>query len=348
MPVYLRSEWIVAKEKEKKIEVDKEKSNNLEGVIQYINKQYGQGAIMKLGAKPFVDTEIVPTGILPLDMILGVGGMPKGRIAEIYGPESSGKTTLALSIVAQVQRNGGLAAYIDVEHAMDPAYSKRIGVDIDNLLVSQPSYGEEALDITEVLVKSNACDIIVIDSVAALVPKAEIEGNMGDSTIGLQARLMSHACRKLTGAISKSNCIVIFINQIREKIGVMFGNPETTPGGRALKFYSSIRIEIRKGAALRKGDVVYGNVANIKVVKNKVAPPFKKCDVDIIYGKGISMIGGLVDTATELGFIQKSGSWYSYEDTRLGQGKDNVVEYIEGNPDMAKEIYDKVMQKIKV
>ena len=347
-PDKIRSDRLVVKEKKKELKNEKsDKAKNIDGVIQYINKQYGQGAIMKLGSKACVDIEVVPTGILPLDIIMGVGGIPKGRIAEIYGPESSGKTTLALHIVSEVQKAGGLAAFIDVEHAMDPSYAKKLGVDTANLLISQPSYGEEALDITEVLVKSNACDIIVIDSVAALVPKAEIEGNMGDTIIGLQARLMSHALRKLTGAISKSKCIVLFINQIREKIGVMFGNPETTPGGRALKFYASMRIEIRKSTALRKGDLIYGNLCNIKLVKNKVAPPFKKCQVDMIYGKGISRMGGLVDTAVDMDFIQKSGSWYSYGDTRLGQGKDKVVEFFEENKEMSQEIYDKVMQKIK-
>ncbi|MDY0276871.1 MAG: recombinase RecA [Acholeplasma sp.] len=315
----------------------------LEAAMKQIEKQYGKGAIMKLGDK--VDQEIatISSGSIALNIALGIGGYPKGRIIEIYGAESSGKTTLALHAIAETQKAGGLVAFIDAEHALDTSYAKRLGVDIDNLVLSQPDTGEQALEITEALIRSGAIDTIVIDSVAALVPEAEISGDMGDSHVGLQARLMSQAMRKLSGIISKGNVTVIFINQIREKVGVMFGNPETTTGGRALKFYSSIRLEVRRSEQLKQGTELVGNKVVIKVVKNKVAPPFKTATVDLIYGEGISIIGELIDLATELDIIKKAGSWFSYNDEKIGQGRENVKAYLENN----KAIYDEVMSLVK-
>src|SRR6056297_648742 len=301
---------------------------------------------MRLGDKTSLDVESIPTGALPLDIALGVGGIPKGRIIELYGNESSGKTTLGLHIIAEAQKQGGIAAFIDAEHALDPRYAENLGVDIDNLLISQPNNGEEALEITEALVRSNAIDLVVVDSVAALVPKAELEGDMGDSHMGLQARLMSQAMRKLSGAISKSKAAVIFINQIREKIGVMFGNPETTPGGRALKFYSSVRIEMRRSQTIKDGDKMIGSTAKVKVVKNKVAAPFRNCQFDIMYGTGISQSGGLLDLGEEIGVIDRAGSWYSYGDVRLGQGRENSKEFLQDNPEVMEEIDHKIRVKV--
>ncbi len=335
----------VNSEEEKK--VDSGKTKALEIALGQIEKEFGKGSIMRLGANTKLDIPFIPTGALTLDYALGIGGVPRGRIVEIFGPESSGKTTLALSIVAQAQKTGGVAAYIDAEHAIDPAYSKKIGVNLDDLLISQPDTGEQALEITEYLVRSNAVDVIVIDSVAALVPRAEIEGDMGDQFIGLQARLMSQAMRKLTAAISKSKTCVIFINQIRMKIGVMFGNPETTPGGRALKFYSSIRIDLRRLAALTSGDKIIGNRVKVKIVKNKVAPPFKIAEIDIIYDEGISFAGSLLDMGIELGIIDKSGSWISYGDLKLGQGKDNARQFLKENEKAAKEIENKIRESFE-
>ncbi|WP_286170403.1 recombinase RecA [Halocella sp. SP3-1] len=310
--------------------------------IKRIEKQFGQGSIMRLGEAKAMNVEVIPTGALPLDIALGVGGVPRGRIIEIYGPESSGKTTLALHIIAEAQKKGGIAAFIDAEHALDPKYSENLGVNIDNLLISQPNNGEEALEIAEALVRSNAIDVIVIDSVAALVPKAEIDGEMGDSHVGLQARLMSQAMRKLSGAISKSKTICIFINQIREKVGVMFGNPETTPGGRALKFYSSVRMEIRRAQAIKDGDESIGAQTKVKVVKNKVAPPFRQAMFDIMYGTGISASGCILDMGVETGIIDRAGSWYSYGDERLGQGRENSKKFLEDNGDILKEVDEKI------
>ncbi len=322
----------------------KEKAKALELTRAQIEKQFGKGSIMLLGEDNVIEgIEAVSTGSLTLDIALGVGGLPRGRVSEIYGPEGSGKTTLALSVVANAQKNGGVAAFIDAEHALDPAYARKLGVDIDNLLVSQPDTGEQALEITEMLVRSGAVDIIVIDSVAALVPRAEIEGEMGDAHVGLQARLMSQALRKLTGAISKTNTLVIFTNQIRMKIGVMFGNPETTSGGNALKFYSSVRLDIRRIGALTQGEDIVGNHVRVKVVKNKVAPPFKKAEFDILYGYGISKEGDLIELGSAVDIIQKSGAWYSYGDERLGQGKENVRTLLRENPDLYKEIEEKVL-----
>ncbi|AKP47296.1 recombinase RecA [Bacillus smithii] len=315
----------------------------LEMALKQIEKQFGKGSIMKLGEQTDRNVSTVPSGSLALDAALGVGGYPRGRIIEIYGPESSGKTTVALHAIAEVQARGGQAAFIDAEHALDPVYAQKLGVDIDELLLSQPDTGEQALEIAEALVRSGAVDIIVIDSVAALVPKAEIEGEMGDSHVGLQARLMSQALRKLSGAINKSKTIAIFINQIREKVGVMFGNPETTPGGRALKFYSSIRLEVRRAETLKQGNEMVGNKTRIKVVKNKVAPPFRTADVDIMYGEGISKEGEIIDLGSELDIIQKSGSWYSYNEERLGQGRENAKQFLKENP----EIRDEIMYKIR-
>ncbi|EHL79604.1 MULTISPECIES: recombinase RecA [Bacillus] len=315
----------------------------LEMALKQIEKQFGKGSIMKLGEQTDRKVSTVPSGSLALDAALGVGGYPRGRIIEIYGPESSGKTTVALHAIAEVQAQGGQAAFIDAEHALDPVYAQKLGVDIDELLLSQPDTGEQALEIAEALVRSGAVDIIVIDSVAALVPKAEIEGEMGDSHVGLQARLMSQALRKLSGAINKSKTIAIFINQIREKVGVMFGNPETTPGGRALKFYSSIRLEVRRAETLKQGNEMVGNKTRIKVVKNKVAPPFRTADVDIMYGEGISKEGEIIDLGSELDIIQKSGSWYSYNEERLGQGRENAKQFLKENP----EIRDEIMYKIR-
>jgi len=326
--------------------VSDEKKKALERTLKQIEKEYGKGSIMRLGEAKALDVETIPTGALSLDIALGVGGIPRGRIIEIFGPESSGKTTLALHVIAEAQKMGGVAAFIDAEHALDPKYSKDLGVNTDELLISQPNTGEEALEICEALVRSGAVDIIVVDSVAALVPEAEIEGEMGDAHVGLQARLMSQAMRKLSGSISKSKATCVFINQIREKVGVMFGNPETTPGGRALKFYSSVRIDIRRRKAIKDGDEMIGNKTKIKVVKNKVAPPFKKAEVDIMYGEGISKVGCIVDVAVDYDIIQRSGAWYSYgDDMTLGQGRENSKQALEENPELLAEIEKKV--KIK-
>lgn len=316
----------------------------LDMALRQIEKQFGKGSIMKLGESTHMQVEVVPSGSLALDIALGIGGLPKGRIIEIYGPESSGKTTVALHAIAEVQRQGGQAAFIDAEHALDPKYARNLGVNIDELLLSQPDTGEQALEIAEALVRSGAVDIIVVDSVAALVPKAEIEGDMGDSHVGLQARLMSQALRKLSGAISKSNTIAIFINQLREKIGVMFGNPETTPGGRALKFYSSVRLDVRRVESIKMGNDVVGNRTKIKIVKNKVAPPFKQADVDIMYGEGISREGSLVDIGTEMDIVNKSGAWYSYEGERLGQGRENAKQFLKEHQDIALIIENKIRE----
>lgn len=322
----------------------KEKEKALDAAIKAIEKEFGKGSIMKMGDDTRKVMEVIPTGSIELDIALGVGGIPRGRIIEIYGPESSGKTTVALHIVAEAQNLGGTAAFVDAEHALDPEYSKVLGVDMNNLLVAQPDTGEEALEITERLVRSNAVDLVVIDSVAALVPRAEIEGAMGDSFIGLQARLMSQALRKITGAISKSNTTVIFINQLREKVGVMFGNPETTTGGRALKFYSSIRLDIRKIDNIKQGDEFLGNRVRARVVKNKVAPPFKTAEFDLMYGEGISKLGNIVDAAAKADIVTKAGSWYSYGDDRMGQGRENAKIYLEENPDKLREIEIKVRE----
>lgn len=322
-----------------------DKMQALESALRKIEKDFGKGSIMKLGeVAARMHVEVIPTGALPLDIALGIGGLPRGRIIEVYGPESSGKTTVSLHMIAEAQKAGGLAAFIDAEHALDPVYAKNLGVDIDNLLISQPDNGEQALEIAEALVRSNAIDIIVIDSVAALVPKAEIDGEMGDSHVGLHARLMSQAMRKLTGIISKSRTIVVFINQIREKVGVMFGNPETTTGGRALKFYASVRLEVRRGESLKQGNDIVGNRTKVKVVKNKVAPPFKQAEFDIMYGEGISHEGCLVDIGTLFEVVNKSGAWYSYKDIRLGQGRENVKEFFKQNPDVANEIDKKIRE----
>ena len=322
----------------KKSEVSLEKDKALEQVMAEIEKQFGKGAIMKRGSDSHMEIETTPSGSLALDVALGVGGFPKGRIIEVYGPESSGKTTIALQAIAEVQKAGGRAAFIDAEHALDPVYAKKLGVNIEELLLSQPDTGEQALEICEALVRSNAISIVVIDSVAALVPQAEIEGEMGDSHVGLQARLMSQALRKLSGIINKTNTTAIFINQLREKVGVMFGNPETTPGGRALKFYASVRLDVRRGEQIKLGDSVIGNRTNIKVVKNKVAPPFKSATVDIMYGEGVSREGELVDLATELNIMEKSGAWYSYNGEKIGQGKENTKIFLKNNPDISDEI----------
>ena len=321
-----------------------DKLKALEAALGQIEKQYGKGAVMKLGDTAHMQVETVPTGSLSLDIALGLGGVPKGRIIEIYGPESSGKTTVALHMVAEVQKRGGVAGFIDAEHALDPAYAKNIGVDIDNLYISQPDCGEQALEITETMVRSGAVDIVIVDSVAALVPKAEIDGDMGDSHMGLQARLMSQALRKLTAVISKSNCIVIFINQLREKLGVMFGNPETTTGGRALKFYASIRLDVRRTEALKQGGEVVGNHTRVKVVKNKVAPPFKEAEFDIMFGKGIVKEGDLIDMASNLGIIAKSGAWYAYEGEKIGQGRENAKTFLATHPEVAEEVERKIRQ----
>lgn len=314
----------------------------LEAALKQIEKEFGKGAVMRLGDEIDRKIEVISSGSISLDKALGVGGFPKGRIIEIYGPESSGKTTFALHAIANAQKNGGYAAFIDAEHALDPIYAKALGVDIENLILSQPDSGEQALEIAEALIKSGSVDIIVIDSVAALVPEAELNGDMGDSHVGLHARLMSQAMRKLAGIISRTNCVAIFINQIREKVGIMFGNPETTTGGRALKFYSSVRLEIRRGEAIKDGTTILGNRTNVKVVKNKVAPPFKTAEVDIIYGQGISRTGEIVDLAVNANIINKSGAWFSYNGNKIGQGRENAKEFIKNNPDIAKEIEDKV------
>ena len=321
-----------------------EKKKALESAIAQIEKNFGKGAIIKLGANQTMKVDAIPTGSMGLDLALGIGGVPRGRIVELYGPESSGKTTVALHIIAEAQKQGGEVAFVDVEHALDPKYAAAVGVDVDNLLVSQPNSGEEALEIMEALVRSGAIDVVVLDSVAALTTKAEIDGNMGDSNVGQLARLMSQAMRKLTPLLSKTNCVAVFINQIREKIGVMYGNPETTPGGRALKFYSSVIIDVRKGEPIKNGTELIGNRTKIKVKKNKVAPPFKECEFDIIFGKGISRMGEVLDIAVELDIIKKSGSWFSYDGKKLGQGRDNVKKALEENPEMLKEIEQKVME----
>ena len=319
----------------------------LDAAIAKIEKDYGKGSIMKLGASAAnMNVEAVPTGCLSLDLALGVGGVPRGRVVEVYGPESSGKTTVALHMVAAVQKEGGIAGFIDAEHALDPVYAKNIGVDIDNLYISQPDNGEQALEITETMVRSGAVDIIIVDSVAALVPKAEIDGDMGDSHVGLQARLMSQALRKLTGIISRTNCIVIFINQLREKVGVMFGNPETTTGGRALKFYSSIRLEVRKIESLKQAGEFIGNRTRIKVVKNKVAPPFKEAEFDIMFGQGISREGDILDIAADLGIIQKSGAWFAYNNSKIGQGRENAKQYLRDNADVCAEVESQVRSQV--
>ena len=315
-----------------------ERARAIEAALAQIDKQFGKGSIMRLGSREKVDVPAIPTGSLSLDAALGVGGMPRGRVVEIFGPESSGKTTLALHVIAEAQRRGGMAAFIDAEHALDAAYAGKLGVDIDNLLVSQPDSGEQALEIAEVLIRSGAVDVLVVDSVAALVPRSELEGEMGDAQMGLQARLMSQALRKLTGAISKSKTTVIFINQIREKIGVMFGNPETTTGGRALKFYSSIRVDIRRIASLKEGDVVIGSRAKVKVVKNKVAAPFREAEFDILYGEGISKEGDLLDLGVDHKVIEKSGAWYTFDGERMGQGRENARQFLKDNPDIRTEV----------
>ena len=327
--------------------MDKEKA--LESAMRQIEKDFGKGSIMRLGeAAAKMNIEVIPTGTLPLDLALGLGGIPRGRVVEIYGPESSGKTTVALHIIAEAQKLGGIAAFIDAEHALDPVYAKKLGVDIDNLLISQPDYGEQALDIAEALVRSGAIDVVVVDSVAALVPKAEIEGEMGDSHVGLQARLMSQAMRKLTGIISKSRTTAIFINQIREKVGVMFGSPETTTGGRALKFYSSVRLDVRKIDTIKQGNDIVGNRTRIKVVKNKIAPPFRIAEFDIMYGKGVSREGWLLDIGAEMDIIEKSGAWYSYGGNRLGQGKENAKDFLRENGEIATEIEGKIRENLVV
>ncbi len=336
------------KESKKQLEIPdtaEEKQKALQGAIAEIEKKYGKGAVMRLGSTKALDVAAISTGSLTLDMALGIGGVPRGRVVEIYGPESSGKTTVALHIIAEAQKLGGNAAFIDVEHALDPVYAAALGVDTDALLVSQPDSGEDALQIAETLVRSGAIDCIVVDSVAAMATKAEIDGDMGDTHVGQLARLMSQAMRKLTAVISKSNCVAVFINQIREKIGVMYGNPETTPGGRALKFYSSVRIEVRRQEQLKVGSEVIGNRTKCKVVKNKVAPPFKECEFDIIYGKGISRDGELLDLAVELGIVKKGGAWFSYNDMKLGQGRDNSKDYLLANPELFKEIEKQVRER---
>jgi recombination protein RecA len=325
--------------------VDRDKA--LQMALGQIEKSFGKGAVMKMGEKGAMAIEAIPTGALALDLALGIGGLPRGRVTEIFGPESSGKTTLALHVVAEAQRNGGVCAYVDAEHALDPVYARNIGVDIDELLISQPDTGEQALEITDMLVRSGAIDVIVVDSVAALTPRAEIEGEMGDTHVGLQARLMSQALRKLTANLNKSNTICIFINQLREKIGVMFGSPETTPGGRALKFYSSVRLDIRRIESIKDGVEIVGNRTRVKVVKNKVAPPFKQAEFDIMYSKGISREGSLLDMSVELNIVKKSGAWFTYEGEQLGQGRENAKNFLSANPEIMVEISDKVWQTVK-
>lgn len=327
-----------------KVSAKEEKMKALEAALGQIEKQYGKGSVMKLGDTSHMQVETIPTGSLSLDIALGAGGVPKGRVVEIYGPESSGKTTVALHMVAEVQKRGGIAGFIDAEHALDPVYARNIGVDIDNLYISQPDNGEQALEITETMVRSGAVDIVIVDSVAALVPKAEIDGDMGDSHVGLHARLMSQALRKLTAVISKTNCVVIFINQLREKVGVMFGNPETTTGGRALKFYSSVRLDVRRIEALKQGGEVIGNRTRVKVVKNKIAPPFKEAEFDIMFGQGISTVGDILDLAANCGVVVKSGSWYAYNDAKIGQGRENAKQFLRDNPDVCQEIEAKVRE----
>jgi recombination protein RecA len=322
-----------------------DRSKALEMALSQIDKQYGKGSIMKMGEKGTMAIEVVPTGALSLDLALGVGGLPRGRVIEIYGPESSGKSTLAMHVVAEAQRNGGICAYIDAEHAMDPIYARAIGVDVDELLISQPDTGEQALEIADMLVRSGALDVVVIDSVAALTPRAEIEGEMGDSHVGLQARLMSQALRKLTANLNRSNTIMIFINQLREKIGVMFGSPETTPGGRALKFYSSVRLDIRRIESIKDGAEITGSRTRVKVVKNKVAPPFKQAEFDIMYGKGISREGSLLDMAVDMAIVKKSGAWFTYDGEQLGQGRENAKAYLSANPEVMVEISERVRKQ---
>lgn len=324
--------------------IDQNKMDALNEALAKIEKEYGKGSVMKLGDTNTLEVGAISTGVIGLDVALGVGGVPRGRIVEVYGPESSGKTTVALHCIAEAQRNDGIAAFIDAEHALDPVYARALGVDVDNLIISQPDTGEQALDIAESLIRSGAIDILVVDSVAALVPKAEIDGDMGDSHVGLQARLMSQALRKLTGSIKKSNCVVIFINQLREKVGVMFGNPETTTGGRALKFFSSIRMDVRKVDTIKQGDKVLGSRTKVKIVKNKVAAPFKQVEFDIMYGTGISRSGDLLDTATAIDVVKKAGSWYSYNDDKIGQGRENSKKFLEDNEDIAREIESKVRE----
>ena len=325
------------------VEKAKSKEEALEEAIKSIEKTYGKGSIMKLGDRPNVDVDAIPTGSLCLNLALGIGGYPKGRIIEIYGPESSGKTTFALHAIAECQARGGRAAFVDAEHAIDPVYAKNLGVNTDELILSQPDNGEQALEIVQMLAQSNAIDIIVVDSVAALVPQAEIEGEMGDAQVGLQARLMSKAMRKLAGILNKSECTIIFINQLREKVGIVYGNPETTTGGRALKFYASIRIEIRRGEAIKVGSDIVGNAVNVKVVKNKVAPPFKTCKVDVIFGQGISKYGEAVDLGVQSGYVKKAGSWYEINGERIGQGRDTAIEYLKQHDDVYKAVVDSIM-----
>ncbi len=330
--------------KEEKGSAKEEKLKALEAALGQIEKQFGKGSVMKLGDTGHMQVETIPTGSLSLDIALGAGGVPKGRVVEIYGPESSGKTTVALHMVAEVQKRGGIAGFIDAEHALDPVYAKNIGVDIDNLYISQPDNGEQALEITETMVRSGAVDIVIVDSVAALVPKAEIDGDMGDSHVGLHARLMSQALRKLTAIISKTNCVVIFINQLREKVGVMFGNPETTTGGRALKFYASVRLDVRRIEALKQGGEVIGNRTRVKVVKNKIAPPFREAEFDIMFGQGISTVGDILDLAANCGVVVKSGAWYAYNETKIGQGRENAKQFLRDNQEACREIEMKVRE----
>lgn len=328
--------------------INTDKLKALEAAMGQIEKQFGKGSIMKLGEHSILNVDAVSTGCLDLDISLGIGGVPRGRVVEIFGPESSGKTTVALHIVAEAQKSGGTAAFIDAEHALDPAYAKNLGVDIENLIVSQPDTGEQALEIAEALVRSGAVDVIVVDSVAALVPKAEIEGEMGDSHVGLQARLMSQALRKLTGSINKSKCVTIFINQLREKVGIMFGNPETTPGGRALKFYASVRMDVRRIDSIKQGDDIVGNRTKVKVTKNKVAPPFKQAEFDIMYNQGISREGNVLDVGVREELVQKSGAWFSYKETRLGQGRENAKQFLKENPEILLEIENKIREKYEL
>lgn len=328
--------------------IDENKLKAIENAMSQIEKQFGKGSIMKLGEHSTLNVDSISTGCLDLDIALGIGGVPRGRIIEIYGPESSGKTTVALHVAAEAQKLGGAVAFVDAEHALDPSYARNLGVDTENLIVSQPDTGEQGLEIAEALVRSGAIDVLVVDSVAALVPRAEIEGEMGDSHVGLQARLMSQALRKLTGTINKSKCVVIFINQLREKVGVMFGNPETTTGGRALKFYSSIRMDVRRIDSIKQGDEIVGNRTRVKIMKNKVAPPFKQAEFDIMYGEGISKVGDLLDIASDIDIVKKSGAWYSYNETKLGQGRENVKKFLQDNPDLIKEIDEKVRHYYKL
>ena len=328
--------------------IDMDKLKAIENAMGQIEKQFGKGSVMKLGENSSMNLDSIPTGCLDLDIALGIGGLPKGRIIEVYGPESSGKTTVALHVAAEAQKAGGAVAFIDAEHALDPSYAKKLGVDIEGLIVSQPDTGEQGLEIAEALVRSGAIDVIIVDSVAALVPRAEIEGEMGDSHVGLHARLMSQALRKLTGTIQKTGCIAIFINQLREKVGVMFGNPETTTGGRALKFYASVRLDVRRIDSIKQGDNVVGNRTRVKITKNKVAPPFKQAEFDIMYNEGISRTGNIVDVGVKEGFVQKSGAWFSYDDVRLGQGRENAKQFLKDNPDVALEIENKIREKYEL